>query len=99
MNENGLRQRCNFKLFKLFKEVNVIKTTKTGRLRFVGYICRMEHSSLALRIFNYNPIGTRTRGRPKLRCADFKVLRSVTKRRSEWKRILGKVLTHLGLLC
>ncbi|GFW45236.1 hypothetical protein TNCV_4733441 [Trichonephila clavipes] len=71
-----------------------------------------NHPSNAIKIrsgiFNYKPIGTRTRGRPKLRWADcvendFKVLRltnwtTVAKRRLEWKRVLEKALAHPGLL-
>ncbi|GFS73798.1 endonuclease-reverse transcriptase [Trichonephila clavipes] len=94
VNENVLgRQRHNFELYKLFKEADVIKSIKIGCLRFTGHICRMDLSSLAFKIFNYKPIGTRTRGRPKLRWADcveddFKVLkvtnwRTIAKRRSE----------------
>ncbi|GFS51257.1 hypothetical protein TNCV_3533311 [Trichonephila clavipes] len=41
-----------------------------GRLRFTGHICRKDPSSLTFRIFNYKPIETRTRARPKLRWAD-----------------------------
>ncbi|GFX81924.1 liprin-alpha-4 [Trichonephila clavipes] len=55
---------------ELFKEAGIIKSFKMGRLRFAVHICRMEPSSLTFRIFNYKPIGTRIRGRPKLRWAD-----------------------------
>ncbi|GFV67967.1 transposable element Tcb1 transposase [Trichonephila clavipes] len=66
-------------LYKVFKEADVIETIKTDRLRFGGHICRMDPSSLTFRIFNYKSIGTKTKGRPKLRWADcvedgFKVL-------------------------
>ncbi|GFW80851.1 uncharacterized protein TNCV_3779311 [Trichonephila clavipes] len=90
------------------KEADVLKSIKMGCLRFVDHICRMDLSSLMLRSFNYKPIGTRTRDRPILSwvdCAEdhLKVLRvtnwkTVDKRRSEWKRVLGKALAHPGLL-
>ncbi|GFY17427.1 hypothetical protein TNCV_658401 [Trichonephila clavipes] len=61
-----------------------IKSIKIGRLRFASHIYRMEPSSLTFGIFNFKPIGTRTRGWPKLRwddCVedDFKVLRVTNK--------------------
>ncbi|GFY11550.1 hypothetical protein TNCV_4230191 [Trichonephila clavipes] len=64
----------------LRQESNVIKYIKIGSLRFTGHICRTDTSCLTFRIFNYKPIGTRTRGRHKLRWADcveddFKVLK------------------------
>ncbi|GFX69923.1 hypothetical protein TNCV_2079031 [Trichonephila clavipes] len=93
----------------IFKEKDVIKSIKIGSLRFAGHICCMNPSSLTFRIFNYKPIGIRTRGRPKLRWAGcvedyFKVLRvtnwrTAAKRRLEWKRVLENALAHPGLLC
>ncbi|GFX19230.1 hypothetical protein TNCV_3013741 [Trichonephila clavipes] len=86
-----------------FKEADVIKSIKIGRLMFAGHTCRMNPSSLTFRIFNYSPIGTKTRGKPKLRWADcegddLKVLR-MTNWRTEWKKILEKALALLGQLC
>ncbi|GFT52613.1 hypothetical protein TNCV_3765171 [Trichonephila clavipes] len=61
----------------------------------------MDPSFLTFRIFNYKPIRTKTKGRPKLRGVDceendFKILR-VTNWRSEWRRVLEKALAHPGL--
>ncbi|GIY53473.1 hypothetical protein CEXT_628761 [Caerostris extrusa] len=74
------------------------------RMRFAGYICKMNASSLTFRIFNSIALGITTCGRPKLRWADcieadFKVLRItnwkiIAKQRLEWKKIVGK--TWLG---
>lgn len=108
VNEKGVwRQRYNFELYKLFKDSDIIKFIKIGRLRYAGHICRMDPSSLTYRIFNHKPIGTRKRGRPKLRWTDcveedLKILgvknwKTTAMRRSEWGKVLRKALAHKGL--
>ncbi|GFT40001.1 hypothetical protein TNCV_12411 [Trichonephila clavipes] len=53
VNENGLwRQRHTFELYKLFKEADVIKSIKIGRLRFAGHVCP-PFGSLILDVQNF----------------------------------------------
>ncbi|GFX51978.1 hypothetical protein TNCV_3063951 [Trichonephila clavipes] len=69
----------------------------------------MDLSSLTFEMFNYKPIGTRTRDRPKLRWADcveddFKVLRvtnwrTVAKWRLKLKKAVEKTLISIQGFC
>lgn len=108
VNCNGTwRHRFNNELYKLYREADIVNYTKVNRMKFAGHLCRLNPSSLTSRVFLFKPIGTRTRGRPKLRwmdCVneDFKKLRvtnwiSLSKKRSEWRKILKKALAHQGL--
>ncbi|GFT57511.1 hypothetical protein TNCV_803681 [Trichonephila clavipes] len=89
------------RLVNVLETRSIIRSINTGRSKFSGHIYHMDPSSLTFRIFNYKPIRTKTKGRPKLRWADceendFKILR-VTNWRSEWRRVLEKALAHPGL--
>jgi hypothetical protein len=108
VNINGTwRHRYNSELYKMYSEADIINYIKVNRMKFAGHLCRMNPDSLTSRVFHYKPIGTRARGRPKLRwidCVneDFGTLkvrnwRSISKSRSEWKKILKKALAHKGL--
>ena len=110
VNIDGLwRHRYNNELYKLYKEIDIVKFLKIQRMKFAGHICRMQPSSLTYRIFNFKVLGNRARGRPKLRWSDcitndFQILKiknwqTIAKRRVEWKRVLGKALAHTGLSC
>ena len=109
VNVNGTwRQNYDIELYELYIEPDIINYVKINRMKFAGHLCRMNLDTPTLRNFRFKPIGTRARGRLKLRwidCVDedFGILkvknwRSVSNSRSKWKMILKKALAHKGLL-
>jgi hypothetical protein len=56
---------------------NILKVTEEKRLRWFGHVKRMPGNRLPLKIFEWEPEGTRRRGRPKERWIDG-VRRSMT---------------------
>jgi hypothetical protein len=41
--ESGMwRRRYNFELHRLYKEPDIVKTIKIGRLRWIGHVMRMD---------------------------------------------------------
>lgn len=108
VNINGTwRHRYNSELYKMYREADIVNYIKVNRMKFAGHLCRLNPSSLTSRVFHFKPIGTRTRGRPRLRwvdCVDedlkiIKVVnwRTVSGKRSEWRKVLKKALAHKGL--
>jgi hypothetical protein len=49
---------------------NILEVTEEKRLRWFGYIKRMPGNRLPLKILEWEPEGTRRRGRPKERWID-----------------------------
>jgi hypothetical protein len=64
--ENQLwRIKTNDQLDKLIKHQNIINHTKALRLSWFGHIQRMPESRTVKKIFNWTPLTTRPKGRPK----------------------------------
>jgi len=57
-------------LDKLIKHVNIVNYSKAQRLRWFGHVQRMPETGAAKKIFKWNPLTTRPRGRPKHRRED-----------------------------
>lgn len=110
--ENGhWRRRYNFELYAKYTELSngrdIVTHIKTGRLRWAGHIARADENYPPKRIFKSGPVGTRRRGRPRLRwkggvdedaakigAANWQRL---AMNRDEWRTRLKKVGAHLGL--
>ena len=70
----GLRKKIktwwiinNEELDKLIKHENIVNCIKAQRLSWFGHIERMPQARATKKIFKWNPLTTRPRGRPKYR--------------------------------
>lgn len=108
VNENGgWRRRYNFELYRLFKDPDIVKTVKLGRLRWVGHVMRMEESEPARKTLLGKPVGQRRRGRPRIRFMDnvdsdlknigIRAWRRRALNRDSWKEVLEEAKAHNGL--
>jgi len=59
------RIKNNEELDKLIKHENIDNYIKAQRLSWFGHIKRMPETGAAKKIFKWNPLNTRPRGRPK----------------------------------
>ena len=64
------RIKNNEELDKLIKHKNTVSYIKAQRLSWFGHIQRMPEARAAKKIFKWNPLTARPRGRPKYRCED-----------------------------
>jgi len=64
------RIKNNEELDKLIKHGNIVNHIKAQRLSWFGHIQRMPETWEAKKIFKWNPLTTRPRGRPKYRWED-----------------------------
>jgi hypothetical protein len=63
------RRRCNFELYKLYDEPDLVKYIKINKLKGDGYVVRMDNNRITKRMFNTRPERKRGTGRSKLRWA------------------------------
>ena len=63
------RQRRNTKLYRSFKEPDIVKFIKIQRIKRIGHAIRMEDRATK-NIVLAKPTGSRPRGRPKIRFLD-----------------------------
>jgi len=64
------RIKNNEELDKLMKHENVVSYIKAQRLSWFGHVQRMPETGVAKKIFKWNPLTTRPRGRPMHRWED-----------------------------
>jgi len=64
------RIRNNDELDKLIKHENIVNYITAQRLSWFGHIQRMSETGAAKKIFKWNPLTMRSRGRPKHRWED-----------------------------
>ena len=57
----------NAELHALYSSPNIIRSHKSRRLRWAGYVARMEQSRNAYRVLVEKPVGKRSLGRPRWR--------------------------------
>jgi len=57
-------------LDKLLKHENIVSYIKAQRLSWFGHVQRMPETGAAKKIFKWNPLTTRPRGRPKYKWED-----------------------------
>ena len=64
------RNLHNSELHALYSSHNIIMNLKSGRLKWAGYVARMEQSRNAYRVLVRKPEGKRLSGRPRCRWED-----------------------------
>jgi len=62
--------RNNSELQKLIQGEDIVKYTKTQRIKLCGHLSRMEGIKLVKQITDWNPVGLRTNARTKIRWRD-----------------------------
>ena len=60
----------NEEFHSLYRSPNIVRATKSRRLRWVGHAFRMEEGRSALKILTAKPTGKRHLGRPRSRWED-----------------------------
>ena len=66
--ENGEWRRLhNEELHSLYRSPNIVRVTKSRRLRWVGHVAIMEEGRSAFEILTGKPTGKRPLGRPRRR--------------------------------
>lgn len=101
---NIWRIKHNWEIRELFKEPDVVAEAKSRRLRWAGHVMRRDESSMLYQIWNSNPIGSRPRGRPKIRWKDqvkkdmakLRATEEHARDRSLWRHFVGEAKYHLG---
>jgi hypothetical protein len=102
--ENQLRRiKTNDELDKLIKHQNIINHIKALRLSWFGPVQRMPESRTVKKIFNWTPLTTRSKGRPKQRWEDniiqdicqlnVKNWTACAQDRVKWKNVVEKAKT------
>jgi hypothetical protein len=61
------RTRCSTKLYVLCSELDIVKVAKTGRMRWLGHLFKMQKLDPCGKLTVLKPEGTRRVGNPKLR--------------------------------
>jgi hypothetical protein len=103
-NENQTwRIKNNEELDKLIKHENIVSYIKAQRLSSFGHIQRMPEAKATKKIFKWNLLTARPRGRPKCRCEDniiqdlgqMKIKNWLTcvQDRAKWKDVVEKAKT------
>jgi len=97
------RIKNNEELDKLIKHENTVNYIKAQRLSCFGHVQRMPETRAAKKIFKWNPLTTRPRGRPKNRWEDsiiqdrgqMKIKNWITcvQDRAKWKVVVEKAKT------
>ena len=97
------RIKINEELDKLIKHENMVNYIKAQRLSWFGHVQRMPETGAAKKIFKWNSLTTRPRGRPKYRWEDniiqdlgqMKIKNWITcvQDRAKWEVVVEKVKT------
>ena len=66
----GWRRLQNEELHSLYRSPNIVRVTKSRKLRWAGHVARMEEGRSAFKILTGKPSGKRPIGRPRLRWED-----------------------------
>ena len=95
--------KTNKELDKKIKHGNIVKCIMAQRLSRFGHIQRMSEARAAKKIFKWNPLTTRPRGRPKYRREDIiiqglgqmdiKNWLTCVQDRAKWKDVVEKAKT------
>jgi hypothetical protein len=103
MKENQTRRvKNNEELDKPLKHENIVSYIKAQTLSWFGHIQRIPEAMAAKKIFKWNPLTTRPRGRPKYRWEDIiqdlgqmkiKIWLTCIQDRAKWKDVVEKAKT------
>jgi hypothetical protein len=63
---NTWRTRCNNKLYTLYDELDIVKVTKTGRLRWLRLLFRRQELDPCRKLSVLKPEGNRRLGKPEV---------------------------------
>lgn len=100
---NAWRRRKNRELYQLYRDINVVRFIKLGRLRWAGHVARMGDREIPKRVITEELHGTRGVGRPRMRwlegvAADARRILGVrnwitaAQDRENWRRLLEAAL-------
>src|ERR1700744_2226043 len=97
----------NHELMQLYREPDIVRTTKINILRRLGHVQRMDENRVPKKLLKTKPEGKRSAGRPKSRWCDaaFANLRTIgvtswetlAENRPGWRSMLQKAKTLNGL--
>jgi hypothetical protein len=92
---------------KLIEGVDIVRFIKAQRIRWLGYIQRMDQARPTRKLLDWKPIGTRPVGRPRQRLQEdvmeglkklkAKNWKETAKERRTWRDLAEKAKTHKGL--
>jgi hypothetical protein len=68
--EWNMAKKCNYELYEIFNEPNIVNYIKVKRLAWAGHLVHMNSDRTLKKIFNTKPDGARSFGRPKLQWED-----------------------------
>lgn len=99
------RRRTNAELATLYKEIDIVKWIKLGRLRWAGHVARMNNDELPKKLMLARPDRVRRVGRPRLRWEDcvsedcraiLRVAnwRTAAQERQTWTRLIEEARTQ-----
>ena len=57
----------NYEPNELIENADIVKSVKSRRIAWLGHVMRMDDKRTPKTILQWNPIGTRIRGRPRKR--------------------------------
>ncbi|XP_060665561.1 uncharacterized protein LOC132797804 [Drosophila nasuta] len=80
------RIRYNHELYELYGDVDVANRVKSQRLRWLGHVARMDEDAPARKVFDAVIVGTRRRGRPRMRWQDQVMENLSTLGVTNWRR-------------
>jgi hypothetical protein len=89
-NEHGSwRIRMNYELNELTENAYTVRFIKSRRIAWLGHVMRMDDKRTPKRILEWKPIGTRIRGKPRMRwIADIEEhmqIMEIRRRRKQYK--------------
>jgi hypothetical protein len=92
---------------KLIEGADIVRFIKAQRIKWLGYIQRMDQTRPARRLLGWKPMGTRPIGRPRqrwqedvmedLKKLEIKNWKETAKDRKAWRDLAEKTKTHKGL--
>ena len=105
---NSWRRRTNREVYELYKDGDLMKYIKLGRLRWAGHVARMPEERIPRRVLDGRLYQNRGRGRPRLRWEDAVVRdarillhtrnwRATAQDRANWRRLIEEAKDHTGL--
>ncbi|GFW95503.1 uncharacterized protein TNCV_1722041 [Trichonephila clavipes] len=92
--ENGILRRLNFELYQSYKESDIVNFIKIQRIKWAGYVVRMDEDRTTKKVFNVHPIGPRRKGRPYLKWIDGFEKGLLVLRTRNWRTLAGRRLAR-----
>ena len=106
-NNGTWRIKSNEELNRLIGNKNIINHNKAQRLAWFGHVYRMSDDSMVKKVYEWTPMSTRSKGRPKHRWEDdvksdvanmrINTWKDCIRNRPNWKEFVEKAETSLKL--